>query len=105
MGDTGALPLGAVLAGIAMLGKAEVTFQLFALVPWAVTFSVIIQVLVFKVRKRRHGLEYARANRVFRRTPLHHHFEEMGLRETKIVGRFWLVTALAVAGTIAIVGR
>lgn len=102
MGDTGALALGAALAGMAMLGKAEVTFQLYALIPWATTFSVIIQVLVFKWRKRSQGLEYAKTHRVFRRTPLHHHFEECGWPETKIVGRFWLVTALAIAGTLAL---
>lgn len=103
MGDTGSLALGAALAGMAMLGKTEVAFQLYALVPWAATFSVIIQVVVFKARRRRHGLEYAKANRVFRRTPLHHHYEECGLRETKIVGRFWLATALAIAGTLALI--
>lgn len=102
MGDTGSLALGAGLAGMAMLGKTEVEFQAFALIPWAATASVIIQVLVFKARKRRHGIEYARTHRVFRRTPLHHHFEELGMRETKIVGRFWLVTALAIAGTLAL---
>lgn len=102
MGDTGSLPLGAALAGMAMLGKTEVEFQAFALIPWAATFSVIIQVVVFKARRRKHGLEYAKAHRVFRRTPLHHHFEEIGMRETKIVGRFWLATALAIAGTLAL---
>jgi phospho-N-acetylmuramoyl-pentapeptide-transferase len=102
MGDTGSLGLGAALAGMSMLGKTEVELQGFALIPWAATFSVIIQVLVFKARKRRHGLEYAKAHRVFRRTPLHHHFEECGFNETKIVGRFWLVTALAIAVTLAI---
>jgi phospho-N-acetylmuramoyl-pentapeptide-transferase len=104
MGDTGSLALGAALAGMALLGKVEAPFQTYALVPWAETFSVIVQVLVFKLRKSKHGLEYAKANRVFRRTPLHHHFEETGWRETKIVGRFWLATALAVAGTIALTG-
>jgi phospho-N-acetylmuramoyl-pentapeptide-transferase len=105
MGDTGSLALGAALAGMALLGKVEIPFQTYALVPWAVTFSVIVQVLVFKLRKSRHGLEYAKAHRVFRRTPLQHHFEEIGWRETKIVGRFWLAAALAVAGTITLLGR
>ena len=102
MGDTGSLALGAALAGMAMLGKTEIAFQLFALVPWAAMFSVILQVLVFKVRKRKYGIEYARSHRVFKRTPIHHHFEECGIKETKIVGRFWLATALAIAGTLAI---
>jgi len=97
MGNTGSTALGAALAGLAMLGKAEVPFQLYAVMPWATLFSVMIQVSVFKYRRRRYGLEYARAHRVFRRTPLHHHFEELGWPETKIVQRFWLATALAVA--------
>lgn len=97
MGNTGSSALGAALAGLAVMGKAEVPFQVFALVPYLVTASVMIQVSVFKYRRRRHGIEYARANRVFRRTPLHHHFEELGWAETKIVQRFWLATAVTVA--------
>jgi phospho-N-acetylmuramoyl-pentapeptide-transferase len=100
MGDTGSLPLGAALAGISLLGKKEAAFQLFAIMPWAALFSVIIQVSVFKYRARRYGLDYAKANRVFRRTPLHHHFEELGWKETTIVQRCWLVTGAATAAAI-----
>jgi phospho-N-acetylmuramoyl-pentapeptide-transferase len=102
MGDTGALALGAALAGMAMMGKVEVPFQLCAAVPWAETFAVIAQVAVFKARKRARGLEYAQANRLFRRTPLHHHFEEIGWRETRIVARFWLATALSIGLALAL---
>lgn len=102
MGDTGALALGAGLAGLAMLGKAEAPAQGIFLVPYAVALSVVIQVAVFKYRRRRFGLEYAKANRVFRRTPLHHHFEELGWQETKIVQRFWLATTLCAAITLVI---
>jgi phospho-N-acetylmuramoyl-pentapeptide-transferase len=97
MGDTGSLALGAALAGMAMLGKMEAHYQFFAAVPWAETLSVMIQVLVFKARRRKRGLEYAQTHRVFRRTPLHHHFEELGWPETRIVQRFWLATLMAVA--------
>jgi phospho-N-acetylmuramoyl-pentapeptide-transferase len=102
MGDTGALALGAGLAGLAMLGKAEAAAQGIFLVPYAVALSVVIQVTAFKYRRRRYGLEYAKTHRVFRRTPLHHHFEELGWKETKIVLRFWLATALCAAVTLAI---
>jgi phospho-N-acetylmuramoyl-pentapeptide-transferase len=102
MGDTGALALGAGLAGLAMLGKAEAAAQGIFLVPYATALSVVIQVAAFKYRRRRFGLEYAKAHRVFRRTPLHHHFEELGWKETKIVQRFWLATALCAAVTLAI---
>lgn len=97
MGDTASLPLGAALAGASMIGKQEIGLIVMSLVCWAELISVMIQVSVFKWRKKKHGIEYARANRVFRRTPLHHHFEELGIRETAIVQRFWIVGAVSVA--------
>jgi phospho-N-acetylmuramoyl-pentapeptide-transferase len=90
MGDTGALALGAALAGVALVSKQEMGLIVASLVCWAELFSVMIQVLVFKWRRRRHGLEYARAHRIFRRSPLHHHFEEIGWPETQVVTRFWI---------------
>ncbi len=94
MGDTGSLALGAGLAGVALLGKHEVGLIVASLVCWAELFSVIIQVLVFKWRRRRRGLEYAQTHRVFRRAPLHHHFEEVGWPETQVVMRFWIAGLL-----------
>jgi phospho-N-acetylmuramoyl-pentapeptide-transferase len=52
---------------------------------------VIIQRTVFKYRRQRFGLEHAKANRVFRRAPLHHHFELLGWPEAKVVVRFWIL--------------
>ena len=63
----------------------------------AETASVIIQRTVFKYRKNRHGVDYARANRVFLRAPLHHHFEMKGWRETQVVVRFWILAGLSTA--------
>ena len=97
MGDTASLALGAGLAGAAMLGHQEVALIIASLVCWAELISVIIQVSVFKYRRRKHGLEYAKSHRVFRRTPLHHHFEELGIPETQVVLRFWLVGAVCAA--------
>jgi phospho-N-acetylmuramoyl-pentapeptide-transferase len=57
----------------------------------AETTSVILQRTVFKYRKRRYGLEYAQKNRVFKRAPLHHHFELLGWPETQVVIRFWII--------------
>jgi phospho-N-acetylmuramoyl-pentapeptide-transferase len=94
MGDTGSLALGAGLAGVAMIGKREVGLSVASLVCWAELFAVIIQVTVFKYRRKRHGLEYAKAHRVFRRSPLHHHFEELGWPETQVVTRFWIAGAI-----------
>jgi phospho-N-acetylmuramoyl-pentapeptide-transferase len=49
---------------------------------------------VFKYRKRKHGIEYAKANRAFRRAPLHHHFEMKGWPESQVVVRFWIIGIL-----------
>ena len=95
MGDTGSLALGAALAGLAILGKVELPLLLFAVVPIVETVSVILQVSVFRLRKRAKGLEYAREHRLFRRTPLHHHFEEFGWHEVQVVVRFWMVALIA----------
>jgi phospho-N-acetylmuramoyl-pentapeptide-transferase len=97
MGDTGSLALGAALACVALAGKQEIPIIVASLVCWAELISAMVQVSVFKWRKRTRGIEYARANRVFRRTPLHHHFEELGVPETAIVTRFWIAGALAAA--------
>jgi phospho-N-acetylmuramoyl-pentapeptide-transferase len=56
--------------------------------------SVILQRSVFKWRKRAHGVEYARAHRVFLRAPLHHHFEMKGWSESQVVTRFWILGIL-----------
>lgn len=93
MGDTGSLALGACLAGVGLVGKQEIGLAVASLVMWAELVSVMIQVSVFKLRRRRRGLEYARNHRVFRRTPLHHHFEELGWAETQVVTRFWIAGA------------
>ena len=94
MGDTGSLALGAGLAGAALLAKCEVPLIIASLVCWAELASVVVQVTVFKWRRKTKGLDYAKANRVFRRAPLHHHFEETGWSETQVVIRFWLASAL-----------
>ncbi len=97
MGDTASLALGAALAGAAHARQAGSGLIIASLVCWAELVSVIIQVSVFKYRRRKHGIEYARAHRVFRRTPLHHHFEELGVPETQVVIRFWLAGAVCAA--------
>jgi phospho-N-acetylmuramoyl-pentapeptide-transferase len=94
MGDTGSLALGGALGAIAILLKSEFLLPIVGAVFVAETVSVILQRSVFKYRRKRHGLEYAQANRVFRRAPLHHHFEMLGWPETQVVVRFWIVGVL-----------
>jgi phospho-N-acetylmuramoyl-pentapeptide-transferase len=94
MGDTGALALGGALGSIAILLKSEFLLLIVGAVFVAETVSVILQRTVFKYRKKRFGLEYAQRHRVFKRAPLHHHFELSGWPETQVVIRFWIIGIL-----------
>jgi phospho-N-acetylmuramoyl-pentapeptide-transferase len=94
MGDTGSLALGGALGAIAILLKSEFLLLLIGGVFVVESVSVIIQRSVFKYRKMRHGLEYAQAHRVFKRAPIHHHFELLGWPEPQIVVRFWIIGIL-----------
>ncbi len=94
MGDTGALALGGAIGAVALLLKSEFLLLFVGGVFVAETVSVILQRLVFKIRRARRGLEYARAHRLFRRAPLHHHFELTGWKEAQVVVRFWILGIL-----------
>ena len=94
MGDTGSLALGGGLGAVAILLKSEFVLAFVGAVFVAEMLSVITQRYVFKYRRRRYGLEFAQSHRVFRRAPLHHHFEELGWRETQVVVRFWIIGIL-----------
>ena len=90
MGDTGSLALGAAIGTLAILIKKELYLPIVGAIFFAETLSVIIQTVWFKWTKRRDG----EGRRVFRMAPLHHHYEALGVHESKIVIRFWIVTAL-----------
>jgi len=85
MGDSGALALGATLAVVATITQQLLLLAIIGVVFFAVIMSVVIQVVSYRTRGRR----------VFRMTPLHHHFELVGWAEEKITIRFWIVAALA----------
>jgi phospho-N-acetylmuramoyl-pentapeptide-transferase len=85
MGDSGALSLGATLAVVATVNGQLPLLAIVGVVFFAVIMSVVIQVTSYRLRGRR----------VFRMTPLHHHFELIGWAEEKITLRFWIVAALA----------
>ncbi len=84
MGDTGSLALGAALAGLAVVSGTEVLVLLIGAVFVAEALSVIIQVVSFRTFHRR----------VFLMAPIHHHFELKNWSESKIIVRFWIVTAI-----------
>jgi phospho-N-acetylmuramoyl-pentapeptide-transferase len=92
MGDVGALALGGALGTIAVIVRQEIVLFIMGGVFVAETLSVIIQVAWFKFTKKRYGV----GRRVFRMAPLHHHFEQLGMKETKVVVRFWIVTMMLV---------
>ncbi|HEX5438768.1 MAG TPA: phospho-N-acetylmuramoyl-pentapeptide-transferase [Gemmatimonadaceae bacterium] len=94
MGDTGSLALGGALGAVAILLKSEFLLLLVGGVFVAETISVIVQRTVFKHRRRRFGVEYARAHRAFLRAPIHHHFEVKGWQEPQVVVRFWILGIL-----------
>lgn len=94
MGDTGALALGGAIGAVALLLKSELILAIVGGVFAAETVSVILQRLAFKYRKRKYGLEYAQQHRIFKRAPLHHHFELSGWTETQVVIRFWILGIL-----------
>ena len=94
MGDTGSLALGGAIGIIAILLKSEFLLLFVGGVFVAETVSVILQRTVFKYRRYRYGLDYARTHRLFRRAPLHHHFEMLGWKETQVVVRFWILGIL-----------
>jgi phospho-N-acetylmuramoyl-pentapeptide-transferase len=95
MGDTGSLALGGALGVMAILLKSEFLLLFVGAVFMMETLSVILQRTVFKVRRKRYGVDYAKAHRVFLRAPLHHHFEMKGWRETQVVVRFWILGILS----------
>lgn len=92
MGDTGSLALGASLATIALMTGQWLLLPIIAIIPVAEALSVIIQVSYFK---------WSGGHRIFRKAPLHHHFEMAGWSETQVVQRFWLVGILAAMTGVA----
>ena len=88
MGGVGAEALGAAIAGTAILAGWGWWLPLIALMPMLEVLSVIIQVSYFRLTG---------GKRIFKKTPFHHHFEELGWPETQITMRFWLLTAVCVA--------
>ena len=90
MGDTGSLALGSAVAVLALMVKKELLLPIICGVYFVESLSVIVQVFYFKYTKRRYGT----GKRIFRMSPLHHHFELEGFHESKIVTRFWIATIL-----------
>ena len=87
MGDTGSLSLGGIIAVVAILIRKELLIPILCGVFLIENLSVILQVGYFKYTRKKYG----EGKRIFRMAPLHHHFQKLGIHESKIVTRFWIV--------------
>ena len=90
MGDTGSLALGTALGTFAVLLRKEILLIIIGGIFVIESISVIIQVLYFRYTKNKYG----EGKRFFLMAPIHHHFEQKGLSESKIVIRFWIIGIL-----------
>lgn len=96
MGDTGSLTIGAIIAVMAIALRKELLIPLLCGIFLVEILSVMIQVYYFKYTKRKYGV----GRRIFRMAPLHHHFQKMGMHESKIVTRFWIVGVMLAVLTL-----
>jgi phospho-N-acetylmuramoyl-pentapeptide-transferase len=96
MGDTGSLAIGGVIAVYAILIRKELLIPILCGVFVVESLSVVIQVVYFKYTRHRYG----EGRRIFRMSPLHHHYQKLNYPESKIVIRFWIVNILLAIITI-----
>ena len=96
MGDTGSLTIGAIISVLCFITRKELLIPILCGVFFIETLSVILQVGYFKYTKKKFGV----GKRIFRMSPLHHHFQIKGFHESKIATRFWIITVLLVVISI-----
>jgi len=96
MGDTGSLTIGGIIAVIAIAVRKEWLIPLLCGIFLAENVSVMLQVGYFKYTKKKFG----EGRRIFKMSPLHHHYQKSGYHESKIVTRFWIVGILLAILTI-----
>ena len=97
MGDTGSLSLGGVIAVLALCIRKELLIPMLCGIFLLELVSVILQVSYFKYTKKKFG----EGKRIFKMSPLHHHYQVKGIHESKIVTRFWIVGVLLAILTLA----
>lgn len=90
MGDTGSLAIGGIIATIAIIIRKELMIPILCAIFLAENLSVMMQVAYFKYTKKKYG----EGRRILLMSPLHHHFQKLGMPESKIVMRFWIVGML-----------
>jgi len=87
MGDTGSLALGGIIATYAIAIRKELLIPILCGVFLIENVSVVLQVGYFKYTKKKYG----EGRRIFKMSPLHHHYQKLGYHESKIVSRFWII--------------
>jgi len=97
MGDTGSLALGGIIAVFAIAIRKELLIPIICGIFLAENLSVVLQVSYFKYTKKKYG----EGKRIFKMSPLHHHYQKLGYAEPKIVSRFWIVGILLAILSIA----
>jgi phospho-N-acetylmuramoyl-pentapeptide-transferase len=90
MGDTGSLTIGGIIAVLAIVLRKELLIPILCGIFVAENLSVVMQVSYFKYTKNKYG----EGRRIFKMSPLHHHFQKEGMHEAKIVTRFWIIGIL-----------
>ena len=96
MGDTGSLALGGIIAVCAIVVRKELLIPIMCGIFLIENLSVMMQVSYFKYTKKKFG----EGRRIFKMSPLHHHYQKLGMHEAKIVARFWIVGIMLAILTI-----
>ena len=96
MGDTGSLALGGFIATYAIAIRKELLIPILCGIFLIENISVVMQVSYFKYTKRKYG----EGRRIFKMSPLHHHYQKLGYHESKIVSRFWILGIMLAVLTV-----
>lgn len=96
MGDTGSLALGGIIASFSIMVRKELLIPILCGIFLIENLSVVMQVSYFKYTKKKYG----EGRRIFKMSPLHHHYQKLGFHESKIVTRFWIIGILLAIITI-----
>ncbi|MDF1696343.1 MAG: phospho-N-acetylmuramoyl-pentapeptide-transferase [Saprospiraceae bacterium] len=96
MGDTGSLTIGGIIAVMAIFLRKEFLLPILCGVFFLETLSVILQVSYFKYTRKKYG----EGRRIFKMSPIHHHFQKLGMHESRLVTRFWIIGIMLAIVTI-----
>jgi phospho-N-acetylmuramoyl-pentapeptide-transferase len=97
MGDTGSLALGGIIAVFAIAVRKELLIPIICGIFLVENLSVMMQVSYFKYTKKKYG----EGRRIFKMSPLHHHYQKLGYHEAKIVTRFWIIGIMLAVLSVA----